>query len=228
MKGTRILLIVGVFLFSLGASAGQASCTPVVLVTGFEPFQNYTVNPSGLIAEALNGSSIAGASVVGIVLPVDYNESIEIAVRAITLYHPILVISCGLNPRSHDIRVEKIGVNLKRYQKENGRLSFPRRINASGPFLRISSLPMVEIARATRNANISVQLSFFAGMYVCNGLFYQLLGYAHGHDSSPEVGFIHVPLLDSQDPQGMPLEKMVDAVTISIQVSLDSSFVYST
>lgn len=222
MKGTRILLIVGVFLFCAVSSTGAVSCTPVVLVTGFEPFQNYTVNPSGLIAEALNGSTVAGASVVGVALPVEYNESVEIAVHAITLYHPVLVISCGLNPTARDIHVEKIGLNLKRFQKENGRWSFPRRIDPSGPFLRISPLPTFEVVRAIRNANIPAQQSYYAGMYVCNGLFYQLLGYTHGQNDSMMVGFLHVPLLSSQDPQGMPLETMIDAVKLAIQTSLQS------
>jgi len=35
------------------------------------------------------------------------------------------------------------------------------------------------------------------------------------------VGFLHVPLLDSQNPSGMPLQMMVDAVKIAIQESLD-------
>lgn len=223
MKKARGLLIIVVFLFCAMSSAGAASCSPVVLVTGFEPFQNYSVNPSGLIAEALNGSTVAGASVVGVVLPVEYNKSVDIAVHAIQQYQPVLVISCGLNPRAHDIHVEKIGVNFKRYQKEN-RWSFPQRIDTSGPFLRISSIRTGDVVRAMQNANITAQQSYYAGMYVCNSLFYQLLGYAHRQNDSITVGFIHVPLLSSQDPQGMPLETMVNAVKLAIQTGLQSSF----
>jgi pyroglutamyl-peptidase len=223
MKGTRVFVILGVILVCSGAYAGAASCTPVVLVTGFGPFQNYSVNPSGLIAEALNGSSIDGAVVVGVVLPVDYNESFDIAVHVIKQYQPVLVISCGLNPRAHDIHVEKIGVNLKRYQKADGRWSFPRRIDPSGPFLRVSSLRTRTIVRAIRDADISAQQSYNAGMYVCNGLYYQLLGYAHGLNHSLGVGFLHVPLLSSQDPGGMPLETMITAVRLTVQNCLGSS-----
>jgi pyroglutamyl-peptidase len=223
MKYAQILLIIGVALCCTVPTAGAASSTPVVLVTGFGPFQNYSVNPSGLIAEALNGSSIAGASVVGVVLPVEYNESLAIAVHAIELYQPILVISCGLNPRAHDIHVEKIGVNLKRYQKENGRWSLPRRIDPSGPFLRISPLHTRTLVRAIRDADIPAQQSYYAGMYVCNGLYYQLPGYAHGLNHSLGVGFLHVPLLSSQDPGGMPLETMVSAVKLAIQNCLGST-----
>jgi pyrrolidone-carboxylate peptidase len=143
-----------------------------------------------------------------------------ITTDAIQHYHPNLVMSLGLNARSQAIRVEKIGVNLKRYLKNDGTWSFPRRIDVSGPLLRFSPLHTVDIVRKIREANISVQQSCFAGTYICNALFYQLLGYVSEQNSSRKVGFIHVPLLDSQNPQGMPLEAMVDAVKIAIEVSL--------
>jgi len=143
------------------------------------------------------------------------------ATNAIQHYHPDLVMSLGLNARSQAIRVKKIGINLKRYPKDNGTWSFPRRIDVSGPFLRFSSLNTVAIVQKIRESNISVQQSYFAGTYVCNALFYQLLGYVSKQNSSRKVGFIHVPLLDSQDPEGMPLQTMVDAVKIAIQTSLE-------
>ena len=115
---------------------------------------------------------------------------------------------------------EKIGVNVKRYPRDNGRWSFPQRIDTNGPFLRITSLKTTEIVRKIRDAEIPVKQSFFAGLYNCNALFYELLGYAKEQNLTTSIGFIHVPLLDSQDPGGMSLEKMVDAVEIAIQESL--------
>ncbi len=135
---------------------------------------------------------------VGAVLPVDFNESVEIATEVIEHYHPILVMSLGLNPRAHDIEIEKIGVNLKRYPKDDGTWSLPQRIDVSGPFLRFSSIPIQNIVRKIREANISVQQSYFAGSYICNTLFYQLLGYVNEQKNSRKVGFIHIQLLDFQ------------------------------
>jgi pyrrolidone-carboxylate peptidase len=54
-------------------------------------------------------------------------------------------------------------------------------------------------------------------------LFYELLRYAYWLNDSVAVGFLHVPLLSSQDPGGMPLDDMVDAVTLAIQTGLSSS-----
>jgi pyroglutamyl-peptidase len=221
MRRQRILQVVGILILLFPIGIYSASGAPVVLITGFEPFGNYTVNPSQLIAEALNGTMLNDAELVGVVLPVDFNESVEITTDAIQYYQPDLVLSLGLNARSQDIRVEKIGLNLKRYPKDDGTWSFPRRIDVAGPFLRISPLHTADIVRKIREANISVQQSFFAGTYVCNAVFYQVLGYVSQQDISRKMGFIHVPLLDSQDPLGMPLQSMIDAVKIAIQAGLE-------
>jgi pyroglutamyl-peptidase len=220
MRQSCFLLVIGLVLLSPAVCLSRGTSTPVVLVTGFEPFGNYTENPSELIAESLNGSCIGNVTIIGIVLPVDFNNSLERATHAIEQYHPILVISTGLNANTHRINVEKIGYNIKRYQKENGQWSFPRRIDTTGPWIRISPLHTNDIVRDIRNANISVQQSFFTGTYVCNSLFYQLLGYVTTHHLNIPVGFIHVPLLDTQDPSGMPLQQMVTAVHIAVETSL--------
>jgi len=221
MKQIKGLLVFGIIISLFSSGSYNVSCAPVVIVTGFEPFGNYSVNPSELIAEVLNGTSFGGAAVVGIVLPVDFNDSVEMTLHVIEQYHPVLVISTGLNARSHTIKVEKIGMNLKRYPKNDGTWSFPRRIDKMGPFFRITPLHTNDIVRKIRDANISVQQSFFAGTYVCNTLFYQMLGYANDQKRTIKAGFIHVPLLDSQDPQGMSLQTMVDAVKIAIQTGLE-------
>lgn len=221
MRQHRWLLIVGILLFLFSSQSYVASSAPVVVVTGFEPFGNYTMNPSELIAETLNGTMVGNASIVGMVLPVDFNSSVEMTIQAVELYHPVLVLSVGLNARAHAIQVEKIGVNLKRYPKGDGTWSFPRRILTTGPFLRITPIHTQEIVHNIRDANIPVKQSFFAGTYVCNALFYQMLGYIATQNSTAKVGFIHVPLFDSQDPQGMSLETMVEATKITIQTNLE-------
>jgi pyroglutamyl-peptidase len=202
MRRQRIAQVIRILILLFPIGMLSASGAHVVLVTGFEPFGNYPVNPSKLIAEALNGSILNDEEIVGVVLPLDFNESVKITTDAMQHYHPDLVISLGLNARARGIEIEKIGVNLKRYPKDDGTWSFPQRIDVSGPFLRFSSIHTINIVKKIREANISVKQSFFAGTYVCNALFYQLLEYVSEQNSSIKIGFIHVPLLDSQDPGG--------------------------
>jgi pyroglutamyl-peptidase len=217
-KGFGVIVIL---LFIVPFGTASASGASVVLVTGFEPFGSYTENPSQLIAETLNGTTLFNAEVIGIVLPVDFNASVEKTQESIELYHPDLVLCLGLDGRSKTIEVEKIGVNLQRYQKDDGTWSFPRRIDTNGPFFLLTTLPTADITRTIRQAHIPVRQSFFAGMYVCNTLLYQIMGYLSKQQGNTSAGFIHVPLLDSQDPHGMPLGTMVDAVKLAIQISLE-------
>jgi pyroglutamyl-peptidase len=221
MRLQQGLCVIGFFILFLSLWMTSVSGAKVVLVTGFEPFGTYATNPSQSIAEMLNGSSLNDTEIIGIVLPVDFNNSVEKAIEAIEFYHPDLVISLGLAARSKTIKVEKIGVNLKRFQKDDGTWSFPQRIDKKGPFFRVTSLHTNTIVRKIREANIPVRQSFFAGMYICNALFYGLLGCINEQNDTISIGFIHIPLLDSQDPQGMPLGTMVDAVKIAIQISLE-------
>ena len=63
----------------------QINDLPYVLLTGFEPFDIYEVNPSQLIVEALDGQIIADAQIVGVVLPVDFTFSVENVTQAINI-----------------------------------------------------------------------------------------------------------------------------------------------
>lgn len=205
---------------SVHSERTQNICSSIVLITGFEPFDIYEVNPSQLIAETLDGQVINGAEVVGIVLPVDFEESVENITQAMEGYNPILVISLGLSPRTHVINVEKFGVNLKKLPRNESLWIFPRRIDPCGPFIQASTLDTREIVIGIRGDDILVKQSLYAGMYVCNTVLYELLGYIDEHDLDIQAGFIHVPLLPFQDPEGMELETMIDAVTIAIETSL--------
>ncbi len=217
-KAACLLGVVIVFipLLSMSVAAGE-----VVLVTGFEPFGVHLINPSQLIAETLNGTTLNGAEIIGVVLPVDFDRSLKEARAAIDRYHPDVVLSLGLAAGSRVVKVEKIGVNLKRFPRDDGTWSFPQRIDKKGPFFRVATLDAGGIAREMRHAGIPARQSFFAGMYICNSLFYGLLGDIKENNMTASVGFIHVPLLDSQDPEGMALETLVDAVKIAIQSCLE-------
>lgn len=194
----------------------------IVLVTGFEPFDIYDINPSQLIAEELNGQIIDGAEIVGIILPVDFDKSVENVTRAIEDYNPLVVISLGLDAKIKTIDVEKLSINLKRYARNEIAFWFiPRFLDFGSPFFRLSTLKTKEIVENIKTADISAKQSFFAGTYVCNAVFYKTLAYIDENELSMRAGFIHVPLLVSQDPDGMDLETMIDAAVIVIQTSLD-------
>jgi pyroglutamyl-peptidase len=192
----------------------------VILVTGFGPFSIYDINPSELIAKELDGEIIENATVIGIILPVNFTESVEVATQAIETYNPDFVISLGLAAPASWIRVEKVGLNLRR-KNVSGRIIFTR-LDPYGPFFRLSSIPTYFIAREIRKAGIPARQSFRAGIYICNALLYGVMGRIKEDNLPIKMGFIHVPLLKSQNhKKGMEFEDMVSATRIAIHVCLN-------
>ena len=218
------LVIIVLILSSTFVHANFANIedSQIVLITGFEPFGIYDLNPSQLIVEDLNGEIINGAEIVGIVLPVVFDAAIENITQAIDNYNPSVVISFGLDAKTETIDVEKLSINLKRYTKNESNFWFiPRFLDFGSPFFRLSTLKTKEIVENLKTENIPAKQSFFAGTYVCNAIFYKTQAYFDENEICCQSGFIHVPLLDSQDPDGMQLETMIDAAIIIIQTSLD-------
>ena len=210
--------IFGVFVVVLlGISINAYAIT--VLVTGFEPWDRFDVNHSYSIAETLDGQEIGGATIVGIELPVDFEDSVEVITQAIEDFDPVIVISIGINPNARLIAVERIGSNLKYdYLDEDARPDFN---DYNGPLFRFSTLPIRHIIREMRKAKIPVRQCFNAGTYVCNAVLYGTLGHIIENKLPVKTGFIHVPPVLSQDEEkGLELETMIDAVKIAIQVSL--------
>jgi pyroglutamyl-peptidase len=192
----------------------------IILVTGFGPFDVYEINPSQFIVEELNGQIINETEIIGIVLPVDFKASVENLTQAITLHNPRLLISTGLSPRAKKMNIEKCAINIKMYPPFEKSWFFPRRLDHNGPFFRFSPFDTKEIVRAHDKAGIPSRQSYYAGFYICNAVFYGALGFIKENELSTKAGFIHVPLLLSQDPDGMDLETMVEGVKIAIETIL--------
>jgi pyroglutamyl-peptidase len=233
MKYTRnifvifIILIFIVPIFPTGITysnynynLGFASKNSTVLVTGFGPFSVYDINPSQLIVEELDGQFIDGVEIIGIVLPVDFDLSVENITKAIDDYTPKVLISTGLSPRAKKMNIEKVGINLKMYPRDEKKWFFPRRLDPCGPLFRLSSLDTKEIVSEINDAGIASRQSYYAGYYICNAVLYGALGFIKECELPIKTGFIHVPLMSSQDPNGMELETMVEAVKIAIKTSL--------
>lgn len=216
------LVLVLVVLVPLPARVGGVSSSvPVVLVTGFEPFGNYSVNPSGEVARVLNGTMVDGALVVGVVVPVNFTTAVMSVEDAIVRYHPVLVIGPGLNARLDGrVAVERWGVNVRQRPRVDGRWVPPVVLVPGGPVVRRVSIPVERCVVSLRAAGVPCRGSVWAGTYVCNAVLYETAGYVEG--SGVRFGFVHVPLLVNQSAEGLPLSVLVAAVQHVIATSLVS------
>ena len=193
----------------------------IVLVVGFGPFLNYSINPSELIAAELDGKTINNAEIIGLQVQPNLNnftESIEIVYQAIENYHPNYVFSIGLAAKYKNIRIEKIGYNLKIENNENSSLEI---LTPNGRLLRTSPFPTYSIVRELRKEKIPSQTGLYPGLSLCNGMLYSVLHYIDINGLQIKSGFIHVPLHKTEEnPDGIDLQTMVNATKIIIKFCL--------
>src|SRR5690606_36916496 len=84
-----------------------------LLLTGFEPFLDFTVNPTRKIVEELDGDLIGDYEIIGKMMPVDFNASGKMLLDFVAEENPDAVISLGLAAGRYKITPERIAINLK-------------------------------------------------------------------------------------------------------------------
>lgn len=209
---------------------------PTVLVTGFEPFGGHAINPSAEIATRLDGRLVAGARVIGRVLPVDLVGIDAAIARTLAETGPDVVIALGLAASEPVIRLERVALNVADFTTPDNTGAVRRNepLDPAGPDARFSRLPLEAILEAMLAAGIPARLSETAGLYLCNALMYRLLARLPARVPG---GFIHLPPLPAQvagairsaggrvaergaNLGSMALELQIQAVEIAVATTL--------
>lgn len=199
-----------------------------LLLTGFEPFDGETVNPSGEIALALHGRDLGGHRVHGVVLPCRFGAARDALRAALQQTTPALVVALGQASRA-EISIERVAINVDdaRIPDNGGAQPIDVPIASDGPAAYFSTLPIKAITRALQRAGLPAQVSQTAGTFVCNHVFYGLmheLAAMPDASKAPRGGFIHVPLLPQQAVNrggfSLPLALQVGAVRIALLEAL--------
>ena len=82
-----------------------------ILVTGFDPFGNESVNPA-YEAVKLLPDVIAGAQLIKLEIPTIFTKSIQVVKDAVKTHHPDMVINVGQAGGRACVSVEKVAINL--------------------------------------------------------------------------------------------------------------------
>lgn len=209
---------------------------PTVLVTGFEPFAGAPVNPSGEVARRLAELGHPDCRIVADVLPVSFARAAPLLAAAIEAHDPDIVIALGLADTRHAITPERVAINLAdaRIADNDGDQPRDAPIEPNGPAARFTGLPVKAIAHDIDAAGIEADVSLSAGSYVCNHVFYELMGMVEQRAAAARAeaggaaaarplraGFIHVPAT----PQlgGSPaftLDELERGIRIAISTTL--------
>ena len=194
-----------------------------VLLTGFEPFGEYKINPSQQVVERLDGETVGGARVVGLTLPVAFGADTERVFAAVADHHPVLVLSLGLYAGAACLEVERFAVNLRAEAGTDAQVP----IIADGFAALFATVDAEKIAGAVRRAGVPARAHGYAGSYLCNHILYQTLHYARLWRLLARAGFIHLPLSSEQvlaenklHLPSLPLDMMVAGVRAAIEAAL--------
>ena len=161
---------------------------PKILLTGFEPWDDWSHNPSGDIALALNGEMLGGCEIVSAVLPVVHGEDIAIVKPLIENLKPLAVVSLGLHGSASVLHIERVAVNLKVV----GGVDHP--VVDDGPDAYFATLPTREMVAAIKtSAHVPAKLTYSAGTFLCNHIMYNALHYLSESGNGAQAGFIHLP-----------------------------------
>lgn len=188
-----------------------------LLITGFEPFDGKTVNPSWEAVRQLP-DRIGDYELCKLNIPTVYGEAARLVLEKAQRIGADVIISVGQAGGRDAVTPERIAVNIRdaRIPDNAGVLCRGQRVAEDGPAAYFSTLPVEAMSQAIRDVGISSAVSNTAGCYVCNDVLYTLLNKYNG--TAVRVGFIHVPYLPEQGMPNLPLEKTVEALTAAIAV----------
>lgn len=197
-----------------------------VLLTGFEPFDQDTVNPSWEAVRLLDGTLQGDVRIVGRQLPCAFALAPERLQQLLEEFGPELVIAVGLGPGRTDVCIERVAININdaRIPDNLGDQPIDTPVVPHGPAAYFSTLPIKAMVRALKDAGIASSVSHTAGTFVCNQVFYCLQHALAG--TGVRGGFIHVPPLPQQavvaGGPSMALATQVEGLRIAVITALNT------
>jgi pyroglutamyl-peptidase len=163
-----------------------------ILITGFEPFGGHQTNPSGLLAQRLDGRDVAGYRVVGRLLPVEALALPAALAGAISEAEPDAIVGLGLAAGRTALALERTAVNLLDFEEPDNAGTILREtpVRENGAAAYFTNLPLSRILAAWHAAGIPGYVSDSAGTYICNQFLYEVLAL---NERSIPAGFVHLP-----------------------------------
>lgn len=167
-----------------------------LLLTYFGAFEGVPYNPTRVVARRaadLLAVSAPDLTVHLKELPVEFAGSSRALSEALDAYEPDIAISLGVAAGREKVSLERVAINLDaaRIADNAGAQLTDTPIHLDGPDAYFSALPTRTIYEELNRTGLPVELSYTAGTFVCNHVFYELM---HATQGSIPAGFIHIPL----------------------------------
>lgn len=165
-----------------------------LLLTGFDPFAHYLINPSWEAVRSLP-ASVAGLELHRLLLPNIYGLGARMLLEKAAELQPDIILMTGMNSGSPKLELNLAALNIRDALIEDnlGHKPWNQPILADGPAAYFATLPVHELYQRLHAQGFPLRLAYASGGYVCNDIFY-LAAHAY-RGTRVQVGFVHVPLL---------------------------------
>jgi pyroglutamyl-peptidase len=201
-----------------------------VLLTAFEPFGGEQVNPSQLAVQRLATQELDGVELRTAFLPVVYYTAAEALRAALDEHRPDIVICVGQTGGRFGITPEKVAINRNDtvLPDNAGQAPIDEAIVTDGPVGYFTGLPVAAIVEALHEADIPAQISWSAGAYVCNHVFYSLMHVIETEQRNIRGGFVHVPYVHEQVARhtetrpSLSLHTIIEALRVTVITTVNS------
>ena len=202
----------------------------MILLTGFEPFGTFPINPSGEVVKALDGRAFGAEIVRSVVLPVHHREAAAAVARLVDDTPPRAIVHVGLAGARARIALERVAVNVMDFEiadnagyRATGEPCVP-----GGPVAYFSTLPLGAMLEALTADGVPAYLSSTAGTYLCNQTMYTTRHLLDRRALAIPAGFIHLPqsaamvAASGLDQPSMDLPLMIRAIETALRVTAAS------
>ena len=175
----------------------NTSDKPRMLITGFGPFPGVPENPSAHLVAMLKAS--AGWEQLPVqplfmVLPTDWDKSIEALTNAYRTTLPSIVIQFGYSESAIGLQLEAQASNTCASRRDSaGNYAPSNPAHVGRPAVLQTAFPIAPIKQALAANNIPAAPSKDAGHFICNYAYYSALNWFARHNAPPYALFTHMP-----------------------------------
>jgi pyroglutamyl-peptidase len=171
-----------------------------ILITGFAAFGGEKINPSWEAVKQLDQLIIDEHQLIARQLPCSFAESSEHLNKLLEELQPQIVLNIGQAGGRLDISLERVAINLDdaRIADNLGAQPIDQTIIKDAPNAYFTNLPLKALLQAARNNGVPASISYSAGTFVCNHVFYTLMHWINTLNPAIRGGFIHIPYLPEQ------------------------------
>lgn len=197
-----------------------------VLLTAFEAFGGEKINPSQEIVRKISKMSkknFTNMNLNILILPVSYERSIKILEDYYEKHEVDLVIHIGQAGGRNIAEIERLAVNVKdSVHPDNDNITETgSKIVDNGADAYLTKLNVKKIAEILNlKKKLPVGISYNAGQYICNEIYYFSLHTSATKNNPKNVLFIHMPFLPSQVAAKFPKNNNLPSMDLGTQVKV--------